>query len=110
MLCLGYFSNFFNCGLIVHIPKSEDRLQLGNWHPITLLGNVVYKVFTKLLSIRIQVFLLDIIKPNQIGFVARKSILNIMFLVQNAMEWTMERKQRLVLLMLDFEKVFDHIN
>jgi len=74
------------------------------------LGSVVYKVLIKLLPIRIQVFLLDIIIPNQIGFMARKSILDIMFLAQKAMEWTMERKQRLVLLILDFEKVFDHVN
>jgi hypothetical protein len=75
-----------------------------------LLGSVVYKVLTKLLSIKIQMFLLDIIRPNQIGFVVRKNILNIVCLAQKAMEWTMGRKQRLVLLMLDFEKMFDCIN
>jgi hypothetical protein len=110
MLSLGYLKNFLKCGLIVHIPKSEDRSHIGNWHPIMLLGSVVYKVLTKLSSIRIQVLLLDIIRPNQIGFVVGKSILDTMFLAQKAMEWTMERKQRLVLLMLDFENVFDCIN
>ncbi len=50
------------------------------------------------------------IRPNQTGFVAGRSILDNVFLVRESMEWAEESNQRLVLSMVDFEKAFDKIN
>ncbi len=49
------------------------------------------------------------IKPNQTGFVERKSILDNNFLAQEALVWATESDQDLILLLLDFEKTFDRI-
>jgi hypothetical protein len=43
------------------------------------------------------------------GFVEGRSILDNAFMAQEALEWAKESDQDLVLLLLDFEKVFDRI-
>jgi hypothetical protein len=49
------------------------------------------------------------VKPNQTGFVERRSILNNVFMAKEALDWVEESDQDLVLLLLDFEKTFDRI-
>jgi hypothetical protein len=72
MFKLGETSATINKGLITLIPKSEDHARLGNWRPITLLGSL-YKILVKTLARRLQGFLSNIVRPNQIGFVERKA-------------------------------------
>jgi len=67
------------------------------------LGSI-YKILTKTLAKRIQKILPLVIRPNQTGFVERRSILNNNFLVKEALVWVAESGQDLVLLLLDFEK------
>ncbi len=49
------------------------------------------------------------IRPNQIGFVMGKNILDNNFLAQESLEWAIESDLDLVLLLLNFEKTFDRI-
>jgi len=108
MLKLGETSVAINKGLITLIPKSGDHARLGNWRPITLLGNL-YKILAKTLARRLQGILPTIVKPNQTGFIERRNIFDNTFLAQETLEWAMESNQDLVLLLLDFEKTFDRI-
>lgn len=48
----GALPNDVNKGLIVLLPKEGDLELLPNWRPITLL-NTSYKIFAKLLQIRL---------------------------------------------------------
>jgi hypothetical protein len=108
MLSEGATSPSINKGIITLIPKSGDRARLNNWRPITLLGNF-YKILAKVLAGRLQAALPNIIRPNQTGFVEGRSILDNVFMVQEAMGCAKESNQDLVLLLLDFEKAFDRI-
>jgi mannosylglycoprotein endo-beta-mannosidase len=108
MFCTGRASASINKGLITLIPKAGDRAKLNNWRPITLLGST-YKVLAKILAGRVKVALTHIIKPNQTGFVEGRNIIDNTFMAQEALEWAEESEQDLVLLLLDFEKVFDRI-
>jgi hypothetical protein len=72
------------------------------------LGSI-YKILAKTLAIRIQEFLLLVIRPNQTGFIERRSILDNNFLAQEALVWATKNGQDLILLLLDFEKAFDRI-
>jgi hypothetical protein len=101
-------SELINKGLITLIPKSGDHAKLGNWCPITLLGSL-YKILAKTLARSLQVFLSNIIRPGQTGFVEGRNILDNTFLAQEAQDWAEESNQDLVLLLLDFEKAFDRI-
>jgi len=108
MLSLGLISDFINKGMITLILKSGDHSKLGNWRPITLLVSI-YKIFAIILTRKMQVHLPFVIRPNQIGFMMRRSILDNIFLAQESFEWAVESEQDLVLLLFDFEKTFDRI-
>ncbi len=108
MLSKGATSTFLNKGVITLIPKSGDCARLNNWRSITLLGSV-YKILAKVLAGRLQAAFSHIIRPNQTGFVEGGSILNNVFIAQEALGWAEESNQDLVLLLLDFEKAFDRI-
>jgi hypothetical protein len=108
MLNEGETFEFINKGIITLIPKSGDHARLNNWHSITLLGSI-YKILTKLLAGRLQLVLLNIICPNQTGFVEGRSILDNVFIAQESLNWAEESDQDLVLLLFDFEKAFNRI-
>jgi hypothetical protein len=108
MLNVRSTSAYINKGLITLIPKSGDRARLGNWRPITLLSST-YKILARTLAEKIQPALTHIIRPNQTGFVEGRSILDNIFMAQEALGWAEESEQDLVLLFLDFEKAFDRI-
>jgi len=108
MLNEGATLTFINKGVITLIPKSGDRARLNNWRPITLFGSI-YKILAKVLAGRLQAALPHIIRPNQTGFVEGRSILDNVFIAQEALGWAEESNQDLVLLLLDFEKAFDRI-
>jgi hypothetical protein len=61
------------------------------------------------LARRLQVFLLNVIRPGQTGFVEGRSILDNTFLAQETQDWAEESNQDLVILLLDFEKAFDRV-
>jgi mannosylglycoprotein endo-beta-mannosidase len=108
MLNEGETSEYINKGVITLIPKSGDHARLHNWRPITLLGSA-YKILAKVLAGRLQAVLPNIIRPNQTRFVEGRSILDNVFIAQEALSWAEESNQDLVLLLLDFEKAFDII-
>jgi hypothetical protein len=66
-------------------------------------------MLAKSLVTGIQVVLPLMIRPNQMGFVEGRNILDNNFLTQEALDWAKENGQDLVLLLLDFEKTFDKI-
>jgi hypothetical protein len=72
MLAQGLTLEYINKGMITLILKSKDHLKQGNWCPITLLGSI-YKILAKTLARRIEKILPLVIRPNQIGFVERKT-------------------------------------
>ncbi len=82
-------SEWINKGFITLIPKSKDHAKIGNWHPMTLLGSL-YKILAKTLARRLQVFLPNIIRPGQTGFIEGRSILDNTFLAQEAQDWAKE--------------------
>ncbi len=65
--------------MITLIPKSKDYSKFQNWRPITLLGNM-YKILAKTLAGRLQGSLPLIIRPNQIGFIEGRKIMDNTFL------------------------------
>ena len=50
------------------------------------------------------------ILPSQTGFVPNRCILDNVFLAFEAIEWTLENRQDLSMLLLDFEKAYDRVN
>ena len=78
-----------NISKIALIPKSEDRLRVQYYRPISLL-NTLYKVVAKVYANRMKPLLHNWILPSQTGFVPNRCILDNVFLAFEAMEWTLE--------------------
>jgi hypothetical protein len=73
-------------GLISLLHKGGVRGQLTNWRPITLL-NVGYKLFAKVLQLRLQPVLMEIISPDQSAFLPLRFILDNVLLTHETLEW-----------------------
>jgi hypothetical protein len=89
LLSEGETSAYINKGVVTLIPKSGNHARLNNWRPITLLGSI-YKILAKVLAGRLQAVLPNIIRPNQTEFVEGRSILDNVFIAQEALSWVEE--------------------
>lgn len=97
-----------NTGFITLIPKCQAPESADDYRPITLL-NYCLKILTKLLANHLQRVILRIIHKNQYGFLRSRSI-------QDCLAWAFEfihqcqsSGSQVLLLKLDFAKVFDTI-
>ncbi len=78
---LASYSSAFECGemtvsqrqaIITLLEKpGKDRENVKNWRPISLL-NMDYKIMTKVMSLRLQKCLTELINPNQSGFIRNR--------------------------------------
>ena len=69
----GRLSATMREGRIVLLHKKDDRADLGNYRPITLL-NCGYKLLAKALALRLGAALASVIGPQQTAFVPSRSI------------------------------------
>ena len=107
---LGRMPIEWNEGMIYLIPKVEGVVDdIKKWRPITIL-NTIYKVYAKLLAIRLQPFLPHIIHKNQTGFIQERSIFDNIFMFWEMIAVAEETKQDLAILLLDFEKAYDRVD
>ena len=70
----------------------------------------MYKIFTKVLANRLQKYLPNLIHPAQYGFIAGRNILHNVLNVQMAMDYARNSTQELIMVQLDLEKAYDHVN
>ena len=82
---------------------------MKGWRPITLL-NTIYKIYAKLLALRLQPFLLEIVHESQTGFMQERSIFDNIFLFWELTGMAMKTKEDLAVLLLDFEKAYDRVD
>ena len=105
----AHIAEELNVSKIALLPKSEDRSRIQNFRPISLL-NTPYKIIAKILANRMKPLLHHWILPSQTGFDPNRCILDNVFLAFEAIEWALENKQTLSMLLLDFEKAYDRVN
>ena len=72
--------------------------------------NSAYKILAKALSLRLQPLLDNLIHPTQIGSVKGRSILDNTFTFWEAVSLACMREEPLAVLLLDFEKAYDHVD
>ena len=70
----------------------------------------LYKIFTKVLANRLQKYFPKLIHPAQYGFIAGKNILHNVLNVQMTMDYARNTYQELIMVQLDMEKPYDHVN
>lgn len=90
------------------LKKDKDPLSCSSYRPISLL-NVDFKILSKMLALRLETVLPDIISPDQMGFVKnRHSFFNLRRLfntIYNLPSTTLPQ----AIISLDAEKAFDRV-
>jgi len=94
---------------ITLLHKGNDKELLTNWRLITLL-NVAYKIVAKALQRRLQPFLANVINNDQTTFLPIHYILDNVLVIHETISSAREFDQEMILLKLDFMKVYDTIN
>lgn len=92
------------------IPKDvKDPTLCGHYRPISLL-NTDFKLFTKIIAIRIQQHLPDLIHLDQVGFVPLREARDNTTEVLNLLHMANITKTPCVFLGADAEKAFDRVH
>ena len=94
-------------GIISLMEKLDrDALLLKSWHPLSLL-NSDYKIFAKILVMRLQTVLNKIIHTDQTGFTKGRHLVENVMKLLNLMAYCEKNKRSMILLSL--EKAFDKL-
>jgi len=98
-----------NYGVIVLLPKVKPAVNIKQFRLICLL-NVIYKIITKVLTIRLTAIVNKVISPFQIAFIPGRDILEGVVILQEVPHELRISKRSGVILKLDFEKAYDKVN
>lgn len=98
-----------NEGVITLIPKARASEGIQNWRPISLLSTV-YKIVSKAIALRLAPMMDSWVSVEQRGFIQGRCILDNLLLVKEAKAWAKKKKVPLIMLSLDFEKVYDSVS
>lgn len=88
------------------MPKLQEAKQIQQYRPICML-NVSFKIFTKVLANRFTSVANRVIRPSQTAFLPGRYIIVIL---HEAIHEIKRRKQKGVMLKLDFEKAYDKVS
>ena len=98
-----------NYGTITLLPKIKEANKIQQYRPICLL-NVVYKIFTKVLILRLETIMGKIINKSQNAFIKGRNIMDGIMSLHEILQDTTAKKENGLVLKLDFEKAYDKIN
>lgn len=108
-LCQGTTPSQWNNAVIVLLHKKGDITDLKNYRPISLLSHM-YKLFTKIITKRLE-SKLDSYQPReQAGFRSGYGTNDHLLVIKNLIEKSVEYNKPLALIFVDYEKAFDTIN
>jgi hypothetical protein len=72
--------------------------------------NVSFKIFTKVLTNRLSSIACKVIKPSQTAFLPGRYILEGVVILHETIHGLHRKKQKGLILKLDFEKAYDKVN
>ncbi|THH18572.1 hypothetical protein EUX98_g8936 [Antrodiella citrinella] len=98
----------FADGWMCPIYKKNDRDEISNYRPITLL-NTDYKLLTKALSVKLAMAAPTMIHENQAGFIPGRNIKDQTKLTRMMMEYAEATEHNEMIVALDQEKAYDKI-
>jgi retron-type reverse transcriptase len=114
----NFFHQFFheqsqlernNRSFIVLLKKKEDACTPDAYRPISLL-NCSVKLVTKVLALRLQAELQNLVDDDQTGFVLTRCIADNFIYALDLVQACKQRKKKTIVLKLDFPKAFDTVS
>lgn len=112
---MAVFSSFFSTGklpkglnssFLVLVPKVPGTSSITDFRPISLI-NGVYKLLSKVLSFQLRAVLPTVISETQQAFLKERNILDCSMIAFEVINIISRRRERAVILKLDFQKAFD---
>eukprot|EP00253_Pinus_taeda_P018715 PITA_18715 len=104
----GKMGGFTNSTFLALIPKENRPTSFSRFRPISLC-NSSYKIFTKIITMRLQSLLPSLISENQGGFLSNRQIHDTITLVQEAIHSSTSRQEKGFVLKLDLANAFDRV-
>jgi hypothetical protein len=101
-------STNFSEGWMCPIYKKNDRNEIANYRPITLL-NSDYKIMTKALAIKLAKAAPTLIHKNQAGFIPGRKISDQTMLVRTMLDYAEATEKNGLIVALDQEKAYDKV-
>ncbi|WVZ79230.1 hypothetical protein U9M48_026834 [Paspalum notatum var. saurae] len=101
--------NYGVFGVITLIPKVKGATNIKQFRPICLL-NVIYKIITKVLTIRLTKVTASVISESQTAFILGRNILDGVVIVHEVIHHLKKQKKAGIILKLGFEKAYDKVD
>ena len=98
----------FSIGWMCPIYKKNDRNEIENYRPITIV-NTDYKILTKVLALRLAKVAPSLLHKSQAGFVPGWSIAEQTKLIEMMIDYAEVSEQNGLIVALDQEKAYDKI-
>ena len=89
--------------------KGKDKRVIKNWRPISLI-NVDAKIISKVLAMRMEKVLPNLIHPSQNAFVKGRSIFDAIRTIDDIVDYTKRNNWSGFMIAIDFEKAFDTLD
>jgi exonuclease III len=98
----------FNEGWMCPIFKKNERSNIANYRPITVL-NTDYKIMTKAMTMRLTTVVGDLVNKDQAGFIPQRSIFDQVKLAKLVLKHAETTETNGAIVALDQEKAYDKI-
>jgi hypothetical protein len=98
-----------NFAMLTLIPKVEEATEMKNYRPISSL-NCSFKIFSKLLTSRLDVICQSLIAKEQTAFIRGRYILESVVVAHEVVHSVHKTKEPGVAIKLDYEKAYDRVN
>jgi hypothetical protein len=98
-----------NCALVTLIPKVGDATNMKQFWPISLL-NCSFKIFSKILTLRLSDVVQRIVAPSQSAFIKGRYILESVVVAHEIVHSINKSGEKGVVLKLDYEKAYDRVS
>lgn len=98
-----------NSSMVTLLPKVADSIRVTDFRLI-VMGNFSYKIFTKIIAMRLGSFISDVLSSSQYGFISGRSIHSCVAIASEIINSLCMGKSDSMAIKVDIAKTFDTIS